>query len=90
MGELNIFPSEFMLMTPREANLAIKGYNNRIKAQYYNSERAFFNAYGRFKIKNFKPEDPFESPKKKLDKERGYKKTSLKEREDTLSYLFGK
>lgn len=78
-----------MLMTPREANLAIKGYNNKIKAQYYNTERAFFNAYGRFKVKNFKPEDPFES-KDKQDNQRGYRKTSMKEREETLSYLFGK
>lgn len=90
MGELNIFPSEFMLMTPREANLAIKGYNNKIKAQYYHTERAFYNAYGRFKIKNFKPEDPFESPKDKQDKQRGCRKTTKEEREETLSYLFGK
>lgn len=88
MGELSIFPSEFMLMTPREANLAIKGYNNRIKASYYNQERAFFNAYGRFKMKNFKPEDPFESQKN--NKSKGYKKTSIKDREETLSYLFDK
>ena len=41
-------------MTPREANLAIKGYNNRVKAEYYNTERAFYNVYGMFNIKNFK------------------------------------
>ena len=88
MGELCIFPSDFMSMTPREANLAIKGYNNRIKSQYYNTERAFYNAYGRFKIKDFKPDDPFDSTSKNNDK--GYKRTSLKDREETLSYLFGK
>ena len=43
-----------------------------------------------FNIKNFKPDDPFNNKKDKMDKQRGYKKTSLKEREETLSYLFNK
>ncbi len=90
MGELSLSPSEFTRMTPREANLAIKGYNNRVKADYYNTERAFYNVYGMFNIKNFKPDDPFNNKKNKMDKQRGYKKTSLKEREETLSYLFNK
>lgn len=78
------------MMTPREANLAIKGFNNRLKAQYYHTETAFYNVYGLFKIKGFKPQDPFKDSNKKVDKQRGYKKTSLKEREETLSYLFNK
>lgn len=73
-------------MTPREAKLAIQGFNNRVKSQYYHTEAAFFNVYGMFNVKGFKPQDPFKNNSKKETT----KKTSIKEREETLSYLFGK
>lgn len=79
--------SELLLMTPREAKLAIKGFNNRVKAQYYHTEAAFYNVYGLYNVKGFKPQDPFGT---KMNKKEDYKMTSLKQREETLSYLFNK
>lgn len=55
-----ISPFVFYRMTLREAKLAMKGHNNKLKNDYYYNLYATTNAVGScFGGKKFKPIDPF-------------------------------
>lgn len=66
-------PFLFYSMTLREAKLAMKGHDNEARNNYYYNLYATTNAVGScFGGKNFKPIDPFSSPKKANKKDAQY------------------
>ena len=75
-------PTSFYMLTIREANLVLEGYEQEKKNQYYLDLYSNYNAIGMaIGGKDFKPLDPF-----KFEEVRP-RKTSIQEREETLDYL---
>lgn len=79
---MRISPTSFYELTIREASLVLEGYENEKKEQYHIALYSNFNAIGMaLGGKEFKPLDPFNVNEVKP------RKTSKKEREETLEYL---
>lgn len=80
-------PIDFYGLTIKEANLILKGYEEKLKQDYHYNFMACYNAHGVIQGgKKFKIIDPFDTNKNN----NGYKESTLEHREETLSYLFEK
>lgn len=87
VGTVGYSSTAFFSSSPREVELAIEGYNDSQKHNFYLSEVAMKNAIGQFLGgKKFKPVNPFATEEEKKKKVF----TSAEAKETEFNYLLDK
>lgn len=84
VGNLGFTPTAFYSSSPYEIGLAIEGFNNNKKEDFYLSQTMMTNSIGIFfGGKKFKPVDPF-------IKEKVHEVVTLESKSETFEYLQNK
>ncbi|NMA48671.1 MAG: hypothetical protein GX947_02700 [Tissierellia bacterium] len=84
VGNLGFTPAAFYSSSPYEIGMAIEGFNNNKKENFYLSQTMMINSIGVFfGGKKFKPVDPF-------IKEKVHEVVTLESKSETFEYLRNK